>query len=54
MKRALAIKERTLGLDHPDVVRSLDDLAELYQALGRSAEAEPLMKRALAIREKAR
>ena len=32
---------------------SLNDLAALYNAQGRYAEAEPLYKRALAIREKA-
>ena len=95
-KRALAIREKALGPDHPDVAHvaqqpgravstpkaatptpsrstsarsrsarrrsapttpmsatSLNNLAELYQAQGRYAEAEPLYKRALAIREKA-
>ncbi len=32
---------------------SLNNLAELYRAQGKYAEAEPLYKRALAIREKA-
>ena len=52
-KRALAIREKALGPDHPDVARSLNNLAELYENQGRYAEAEPLYKRALAIREKA-
>ena len=52
-KRALAIREKALGPDHPDVGTSLNNLAELYRAQGRYAEAEPLYKRALAIREKA-
>ena len=52
-KRALAIREKALGPDHPDVGTSLNNLAVLYQAQGRYAEAEPLYKRALAIREKA-
>ncbi len=38
---------------HPDVANSLNNLAELYRAQGRYAKAEPLHKRALAIREKA-
>ena len=33
---------------------SLSDLASVFHALGRYAEAEPLHRRALAIREKAR
>ena len=41
------------GPDHPTVATSLNDLATLYQAQGKYAEAEPLYKRALAIREKA-
>jgi hypothetical protein len=38
---------------HPDVAVSLNNLAELYSGQGRYAEAEPLNKRAFAIREKA-
>jgi tetratricopeptide (TPR) repeat protein len=52
LKRALEIRERSLGPDHPDVAESLNNLALLYESRGRSAEAEPLLKRALAIREK--
>ncbi len=44
---------RRWGPDHPDVGTSLNNLAGLYQAQGRYAEAEPLLKRSLAIREKA-
>ncbi len=42
-----------LGPEHPDVAQSLNNLAALYQAQGRYAEAEPLYKRSLAILEKA-
>ena len=52
-KRALAIREKALGPDHPDVGTRLNNLAGLYRAQGRYAEAEPLYQRALAIREKA-
>jgi CHAT domain-containing protein/Tfp pilus assembly protein PilF len=52
-QRALAIREKALGPDHPDVALSLTGLAELYQLQGRYADAEPLHKRALAIQEKA-
>ena len=52
-KRALAIREKALGPEHPDVATSLNNLATLYDTLGDYAKAEPLYKRALAIREKA-
>src|SRR5262249_42277990 len=51
-KRALAIQEKTLGPDHPDVATSLNNLADLYEDQGRYAEAEPLFQRSLAIWEK--
>ena len=54
-KRALAIREKALGPDHPDyflVAQSLNKLAAFYGHQGRYAEAEPLYKRALAIFEK--
>src|SRR5262249_50692942 len=41
------------GAEHPSVATDLNNLAGLYYALGRYAEAEPLFKRALAIEEKA-
>ena len=50
-QRALAIREKALGPDHPDVAESLNNLAELYSNQGKYAEAEPLYKRALAIDE---
>ena len=48
-KRALAIDEKAVGPDHPDVATSLNNLAALYKEQGRYADAEPLYKRALAI-----
>jgi len=41
------------GEDHLDTARSLVTLAGLYSVQRRLTEAEPLLKRALAIREKA-
>ena len=52
-KRSLAIWEKALGPDHPDVATSLNNLAVLYREQGRYADAEPLYKRSLAIDEKA-
>ncbi len=51
-ERAIAIGEKTLGPEHPDLATRLNNLAELYRATGRYAEAEPLYQRAIAIIEK--
>jgi tetratricopeptide (TPR) repeat protein len=51
-QRVLAIREKVLGPDHPDVADALNKLAILYKDQGRYAEAEPLYKQSLAIREK--
>jgi len=52
-KRALAVLEKTIGLDSNDIVPELSNLGALYERQSRYAEAEPLLKRALALREKA-
>ena len=52
-KRSLAIKEKILGPEHPNVALSLYNLAYLYHNQGRYAEAERLYKRSLTINEKA-
>jgi tetratricopeptide (TPR) repeat protein len=51
-RRGLAILERSLGPDHPDVARVLGNLAVLLLATNRLVEAEPLLRRALAILER--
>ena len=51
-KRTLAIRERVLGAEHPDVAMSLNNLAALYDQQGRYSEAEPLFNGALSIRER--
>jgi Tfp pilus assembly protein PilF len=51
-QRALAIREKAYGPEHPKVVESINSLAELYQSIGDTAKAEPLHQRALAIRKK--
>ena len=51
---AAGLKEAEgFGPQDPRLATSLNNLAELYRAQGRNAEAEPLHKRSLAIREKA-
>ena len=52
-QQELAIREKALGPDHPDVAQALYTLALIYYVQGRYADAEPLLKRSLAIREKA-
>ena len=50
-QRALAIRERLMDPNHPDVAASLSNLAVLYKAWGAYERAELLFQRALAIRE---
>jgi tetratricopeptide (TPR) repeat protein len=51
-ERALAIREKALGPEHPDTATSLNNLALLLVTTSRLGEAEPLYRRALAIDEK--
>jgi CHAT domain-containing protein len=51
MTRALEIREKALGADHPHVAGSLRQLASLHQIRGDFARAEPLYRRALTISE---
>jgi tetratricopeptide (TPR) repeat protein len=50
---ALAVKEKTLGPDHPNTATSLNNLALALKEKGDFAAARPLQERALAIVEKA-
>ncbi|TVQ24673.1 MAG: tetratricopeptide repeat protein, partial [Leptolyngbya sp. DLM2.Bin15] len=50
--RSLSIAEQQLGVDHPAVATSLNNLAGLYRSMGRYGEAEPLYIRALDIQSK--
>jgi len=52
-ERGLAICQRALGPDHPDVAASLGNLAGLYQDQGDYDRALPYYERALAINEAA-
>jgi tetratricopeptide (TPR) repeat protein len=52
-QRALKIREKALGPEHPDTAKSLNILANLYSSMGDYAKAEPLLQRALKINEKA-
>jgi tetratricopeptide (TPR) repeat protein len=48
--RALAIREKALGGDHPDVALTLESVAALYEDTGRREEAKHLRERAETIR----
>ena len=52
-EQALTIRQQSLGLDHPDVAQSLNDLGMLYGVQGHYEQAEPLCQQALAIQKKA-
>jgi CHAT domain-containing protein/tetratricopeptide (TPR) repeat protein len=49
----VAIKERALGPEHPDLARSLNGLGWVLMLGGNNAGAEPVLRRALAIQERA-
>ncbi|MCH7540299.1 MAG: tetratricopeptide repeat protein, partial [Proteobacteria bacterium] len=51
-KRSLAIWEKALGPDHPDVATSLENYAALLRKTGRGTEATEMEARAKAIRAK--
>jgi len=52
-RRALEIREREQGPNHPDVALVLNNLAALEAARGNYDAAQPLLERALAIRQTA-
>ena len=51
-KRALAILEKALGPEHPNVATTLENHASLLRETGRVSEAAELEARAKAIRAK--
>ncbi|MBD2300661.1 tetratricopeptide repeat protein [Nostoc sp. FACHB-190] len=51
-RQCLEVAKKRLGEEHPDVARSLNNLAALYLSQGRYSEAEPLYIQALALRRK--
>lgn len=53
LERALAIGEKALGPEHPDMADGFNDLANVHTATGAYAKAKVLYERALAIQEKA-
>ncbi len=51
-KRSLAISEKALGPEHPDVAQSLENYAARLRQTARADEAERMEARAKAIRAK--
>ncbi len=51
-KRALAISEKALGPDHPNVATSLENYAAVLRKTGRTSEAANIEARAKTIRVK--
>ena len=51
-RRSLAILERALGPEHPDVAQSLENYAVMLRETGRADEAAEMEARAKAIRAK--
>ncbi len=51
-QRSLAIVEKALGSEHPDVATSLENYSTLLRETGRGSEAVKLEARARAIRAK--
>jgi tetratricopeptide (TPR) repeat protein len=51
MRRAMEIKEKRYGTNHPKYAIGLNNLAQLLKITNRLSEAEPLMRRALEIDE---
>ncbi len=51
-KRSLAIREKALGSEHPNVTTALQNYAALLREVGRDAEADRLDARAKSIRAK--
>jgi CHAT domain-containing protein/tetratricopeptide (TPR) repeat protein len=47
-EEAVGLADRAFGPDHPETLKSLYNLASLYEAQGLYGKAEPLFKRALA------
>jgi tetratricopeptide (TPR) repeat protein len=46
-RRALELRERVLGAEHPDTLTSVNNLAQLLSSKGDYEAAEPLLRRAL-------
>jgi tetratricopeptide (TPR) repeat protein/ABC-type amino acid transport substrate-binding protein len=53
LQRGLTAREFVFGLEHPNTIGSLNNLATYYQSRGQYEKAEPLLKRGLEASERA-
>jgi tetratricopeptide (TPR) repeat protein len=53
MQEGLRIRQHVLPPGHPDIAQSFYNLGLLYQAQGRHADVQPLLRDALTMREHA-
>jgi eukaryotic-like serine/threonine-protein kinase len=51
-RRAVDLRERALGKEHPDTLAANNNLGNLYREEGKYAEAEPVLASVLAIRQR--
>ena len=51
-RKALRIRQKVFGPEHPDTATSLNNLAALYNDMGDYATAESLYREAVEIRQK--
>jgi len=51
LKRLLAISEKALGPEHPDVAMVFENMSDLYTKMGKTEEAKKLAGHAASIRE---
>nr|MDZ7999968.1 FxSxx-COOH system tetratricopeptide repeat protein [Aulosira sp. DedVER01a] len=51
-QKALSLRQRLLGEEHPHVAISYNNLALLYKSRGRYSEAEPLFQTALSLKQR--
>lgn len=52
LERAVELRKRTLGPDHPDTLTSMDDLGVLYNLQSKYGAAEALLSQVLAARQR--
>ncbi len=52
LEQAVEIQRHTLGIEHPDFLTSIVNLAVLCARQGRLAESEPLLTEALEVRSR--
>ncbi|KAF3389938.1 Nephrocystin-3 [Talaromyces pinophilus] len=50
--RAMRVREKVLGIDHPDTLTSINNLGSVLRSQGKYGEAEMMHRRALTSREK--